>query len=359
MPFQIIRNDITRMKTDAIVNAANTDLLPGGGVCGAIFSAAGYEELDEECSKIGHCDTGKAVITKGYNLAAKYIIHTPGPIYRPERSDNEELLYSCYKSSLELAKEHELTSISFPLISSGIYGYPAKEALRVATKAISDFLNENDMDIYLVVYNKGVFTASVELFNNVKEYIDSRLVVEPDRLRRLPQLRRELYRDAEAPMEPYISATIPAPEPSDEKPKKKKLHFPKLSELRNKNKYRDLTLVIEQMDASFSETLLYLIDQSGMTDAQVYKKANIDRKLFSKIRSNPTYKPKKNTAIALAIALELDMEQMKELVARAGYSFTHSSVSDIIIEYFVSNGNYDIFEINEVLFAFDQQLIGA
>ena len=258
---------------------------------------------------------------------------------------------------------HNLTSISFPLISSGIYGYPAKDALNVATKAISDFLNENEMDIYLVVYNKDVFKVSVELFDDVKEYIDSRLVVEPDRLRRMPQLRREQYRDAEArptvPMEPYVCATMPAPEFSDEKPKKKKLHFPKLSELRNKNKYRDLTQVIETMDASFSETLLYLIDQSGMTDAQVYKKANIDRKLFSKIRSNPEYKPRKTTAIAFAIALELDMEQLKELVGRAGYSFTHSSVSDIIIEYFVNNGNYNIFEINEVLFAFDQQLIGA
>ena len=180
MPFQIIRNDITRMKTDAIVSAANTALVPGGGVCGAIFSAAGHDELEKECREIGHCDTGKAVITNGYNLAAKYIIHTPGPIYRSELNDNEELLYSCYKSCLELAKCHKLTSISFPLISSGIYGYPAKDALNVATKAISDFLNENEMEIYLVVYNKDVFKVSVELFDDVKEYIDSRLVVEPD-----------------------------------------------------------------------------------------------------------------------------------------------------------------------------------
>lgn len=358
MPFQIIRNDITRMKTDAIVNAANTALAPGGGVCGAIFSAAGYDELAKECRKIGHCDTGNAVITKGYNLAAKYIIHTPGPIYDAMRNDNAKLLYSCYKSSLELAKSHNLVSISFPLISSGIYGYPAKEALSVANEAISDFLDDNDMDIYLVVCDRGVFKASMELFDDVKEYIDARLVVEEEKLRRRMQLENEKYFAADGAHMPCVSAYMTQIREVKEPPKKKKLHFPKLSELINKNKYRDLTQVIEEMDSSFSETLLYLIDQSGMTDAQVYKKANIDRKLFSKIRSNPEYKPRKNTAIALAIALELDMEQMKELVARAGYSFTHSSVSDIIIEYFVNNGNYDIFEINEVLFAFDQQLIG-
>ncbi len=330
------------METDAIVNAANTALAPGGGVCGAIFDAAGYDALDAECRAIGHCDTGKAVITKGYALPARYIIHTPGPVYQPQRDDNAELLYSCYKSSLELAKKHKLKSIAFPLISAGIYGYPPADALKVATQAISDFLEDNDMDIYLVVYDKRAFKVSSELFDDVKEYIDARLVREQDlRQRGISEkfLHTELRRDS-AQMYPQTEFAPAAAKPGLFKKK-------------------DLDKMLLEMDSSFSEYLLHLIDESGMTDAEVYKKANIDRKLFSKIRSNPAYKPSKLTAVAFAIALELDWQTARELVSRAGFSFSHSSKFDIIIEYFICNGSYDIFEINEVLFAFDQPLIGA
>ena len=350
MPYQIIRQDITKMDTDAIVNAANTGLAPGGGVCGAIFAAAGYEKLDAECKRIGHCDTGKAVITNGYDLPARYIIHTPGPVYRRERNDNAGLLYSCYRSSLELAKEHKLTSIAFPLISSGIYGYPADEALEIATQAISDFLKNNDMDIYLVVYDKNTFKISSELFDDVKEYIDARLVKEQDlsaRARSEKFLHTELLSDIAGQAYPQASYV---PEPS--KSKKTKTIF-------GKKQKSELESMLLEMDSSFSEYLLYLIDESGMTDVEVYKKANIDRKLFSKIRSNTAYKPSKLTAVAFAIALELDWRKARDLVSRAGYSFSHSSKFDIIIEYFISDGNYDIFEINEVLFAFDQPLIGC
>lgn len=350
MPFQIVRNDITKMNTDAIVNAANTDLLPGGGVCGAIFAAAGYEELDAECAEIGHCDTGKAVITKGYNLKAKYIIHTPGPIYRPDRTDNEELLYSCYKSSLELAKSYSLESISFPLISSGIYGYPVDEALQVATKAISDFLETNEMDIYLVVYGRGAFTVSKKIFDDVQEYIDANLVKEQD-LNQRWLMENKPQAPAFSPQADYSMPPELTVDSIQKQPKKK-------SVFKNKEK-SELDRMLLEMDSSFSEYLLYLIDKSGMTDAQVYKKANIDRKLFSKIRSNTEYKPSKRTAVAFAIALELDLAETMDLISRAGFTLSHSSKFDIIIEYFIVNKSYDIFEINEVLFAFDQQLIGA
>ncbi len=346
MPYQIIRQDITRMDTDAIVNAANTALAPGGGVCGAIFDAAGYDALDAECRAIGHCDTGKAVITNGYALPARYIIHTPGPVYQPQRDDNAELLYSCYKSSLELAKKHKLKSISFPLISAGIYGYPPADALKVATQAISDFLEDNDMDIYLVVYDKRAFKVSSELFDDVKEYIDANLVIEQDlRQRGISEkfLHTELRSDSPAQMFPQAEFAPAAAQPGLFRMAQKK----------------DLDKMLLEMDSSFSEYLLYLIDKSGKTDAEVYKKANIDRKLFSKIRSNPAYKPSKITAVAFAIALELDWQTARELVSRAGFSFSHSSKFDIIIEYFICNSSYDIFEINEVLFAFDQPLIGA
>ena len=323
MPFKIIRNDITQMNVDAIVNAANIDLAPGGGVCGAIFRAAGYDALAAECAKLGHCETGRAVCTKGYKLPDKYIIHTPGPIYIDGRHGEEGLLYSCYKSCLDLAKAKKAKSIAFPLISSGIYGYPKAEALKVATNAIMDFLAENDMDIYLVVYDKSAFEISSKLFADVEEFI---------RYAETDQRRRLTKREA-AEAYSMMDAALPTVGNIDE--------------------------MLRHMDASFSEHLLALIDKSGMTDAQVYKKANIDRKLFSKIRSNPQYKPGKTTAVAFALALELDLDGARDLIGRAGYALSRSSKFDIIIEYFITNKNYNIFEINEVLFAFDQPLIGA
>ena len=323
MPFKIIRNDITQMKVDAIVNAANTDLAPGGGVCGAIFKAAGYDALAAECAKIGHCDTGKAVCTKGYKLPSKYIIHTPGPIYFDGRHGEEELLRSCYKSSLELAKAKRVKSVAFPLISAGIYGYPKAEALKVATNAVMDFLAENEMEIYLVVYDKSAFEISSKLFAGVEEFIRHAEIDE----------RRRLNNREAAEAYAMMDAALPTVGNIDE--------------------------MLRHMDASFSEYLLTLIDKSGKTDAQVYKKANIDRKLFSKIRGNPQYKPSKPTAVAFALALELDLEGARDLIGRAGYALSRSSKFDIIIEYFITNKSYDIFEINEVLFAFDQPLIGA
>ena len=333
MPFKIVRNDITKMQVDAIVNAANTSLSPGGGVCGAIFKAAGYDKLASECSKIGHCDTGNAIITKGYNLTAKHIIHTPGPVYKDGLHNESNLLYSCYKSSLELAKRKRIKSIAFPLISSGIYGYPKAEALRIATNAIMDFLENDDMDIYLVVYDMYAFEISSQLFSDVAEYIEENLIT-PD-TRRIYGVEKAALADINAqyaPMMRQAEYSMPAESIED---------------------------MLENMDASFSEYLLMLIDESGMTDAQVYKKANIDRKLFSKIRNNLQYKPSKVTAVAFAVALGLDIDGTRDLIGRAGYALTRSNKFDIIIEYFIIHKNYNIFEINEVLFAFDQPLIGV
>ena len=336
MPFKIIRNDITKTEVDAIVNAANTSLLPGGGVCGAIFAAAGYDKLEAACRKIGHCDTGGAVITKGFDLPAKYIIHTPGPVYTDGHHNEEKLLYSCYKSSLELAKSKRVKSIAFPLISSGIYGYPKAEALRVATNAVMDFLENSEMNVYLVVYDKSAFEISSKLFSDVEEYIDEKLL-SPDEMRRRANEEGTSLDFKQAYM---TSVAMPAA-PS------------------RKSKQAGLDEIIRKMDASFSERLLQLIDESGMTDAQVYKRANVDRKLFSKIRNNREYKPSKITAAAFAIALRLNMDTARDLIEKAGYSLTHSNKFDIIIEYFIENENYNIFEINEVLFKFDQPLIGA
>lgn len=308
-------------------------LLRAEEYAGAIFEAAGYEKLTMACGKIGHCDTGNAVITKGYNLPSKYIIHTSGPVYKGGLHGEEQLLYSCYKSSLELAKRKRVKSIAFPLISSGIYGYPKAEALRVATNAIMEFLENNDMDVYLVVYDKHAFEISSKLFSDVAEYIEENLI-KPDS-RRLYGIEKAAQTDIlihSAPMMPQVAHSMPAASIDD---------------------------ILKNMDASFSEYLLMLIDENGMTDAQAYKKANVDRKLFSKIRNNRQYKPSKVTAVAFALALGLDMDGTRDLIGRAGYALTRSSKFDIIIEYFITHENYNIFEINEVLFAFDQPLIGV
>ena len=356
MPFSIIRDDITRLETDAIVNAANSKLLAGGGVCGAIFSAAGVDELQKECDKIGYCGIGEAVITKGYKLKAKYVIHTVGPIYGQDLVNEENQLYSCYESSLNLAKKKKLNSIAFPVISSGIYGYPKAEAIKIATRAIKDFLVDNDMNVYLVVYDQKAFQISEKLFTDVQSYIDEKLIKTDD--------RRRLSEDG-ATKESY---NMYAPQKSmDLECLQERMEAPKMypgaaiggildtKSLTRKKSLEDLMNVKVE---TFSEMLLRMIDEKGMSDVEVYKRANIDRKLFSKIRKKD-YTPKKVTVVALIIALKLNMKEARELLGRAGFAFTQSSKFDIIIQYFIEQQKYDIFEINETLFAFEQQLLGV
>lgn len=359
MPFNIIRDDITRLETDAIVNAANSQLLAGGGVCGAIFSAAGVAELQKECDKIGYCGIGESVITKGYKLRAKHIIHTVGPIYGQDPSNEESQLYSCYKSSLELAKKKRMNSIAFPVISSGIYGYPKTEAIKIATKAIKDFLEKNEMDVYLVVYDSKAFQISEKLFSDVQSYIDEKLVKADDR-RRISEdgITREaynLYMPQKSMSEEYLEERMEALKMMEMLPKATVVGSIGSKGLKKKQSLEELMNVKVE---TFSEMLLRMIDEKGMTDVEVYKRANIDRKLFSKIRKKD-YTPKKVTVVALIIALKLNMKDARELLGRAGFAFTQSSKFDIIIQYFIEQQKYDIFEINETLFAFEQQLLGA
>ena len=338
MPLQIIRNDITKMSVDAIVNAANTSLLGGGGVDGCIHRAAGPELL-AECSTLHDCETGGAKITKGYRLPCKYVIHAVGPRWRDGKHREQELLESCYRTSLNLAKENGCQSVAFPLISSGIYGYPKDQALKVAVDTISTFLLENEMMVYMVIFDRKAYQISGKLFADIAAYIDDRYVEEhTDR-------RAEQRRRLEALSEDSCLEAALAPMPPET--------------ICESYSGQSLEEALGQMDESFSEMLLRKIDESGMTDAQCYKKANIDRKLFSKIRSDKFYKPSKPTVLAFAIALELPLAQMQEMLSKAGFTLSHSSKFDIIVEYFVERGNYNVYEINEALFAFDQSLIGA
>ena len=338
MPLEIVRNDITKMTVDAIVNAANESLLGGRGVDGAIHYAAGPGLL-AECKTLGGCKTGKAKITGGYNLPAKYVIHTVGPIYEDGKHGEKALLESCYRESLALAKEKNCETVAFPLISSGVYGYPKDQALKVAVDVISDFLLENEMKVYIVIFDKAAYKISEKLFSDIAEYIDDNYVDEHTDYRR--ESSRMNY--------PCQSVMIGSAQPE----------YLDLCESKAMLSEDDLNAKLKQIDESFSQMLLRKIDEKGMTDAECYKKANIDRKLFSKIRSDVHYKPSKPTAIAFAISLELSLDETEDMLKKAGFALSHSNKFDIIIEYFISKGNYNIFEINEALFAFDQSLLGA
>ena len=351
MPFTIIRNDITKVTADAIVNAANSSLLGGGGVDGAIHRAAGPKLL-EECRLLGGCEPGDAKLTKGYDMDCKWIIHTVGPVWQDGSMGEPELLKTCYRNSLSIAKEKKCKSIAFPLISTGVYGYPKDKALEVAVSVISEFLSENDMDVTLVVFDREALVASTEKFGVIQQYINDRFAVEQDdsRKRKIAIFgkRKGGHAAAAAVSEMHIEDMFEA------------------AEAQNYSLVGNTTLpaaslqdIVEKPDETFSEFLLRLIDIKGMTDVETYKKANIDRKLFSKIRSDKNYKPKKQTAVAFAIALELVLPDTKDLLEKAGYALSRSLKFDLIIRYFIENHNYNIYEINEALFAFDQTLIGA
>lgn len=340
MPFEIIRGDITKLKVDAIVNSANTDLRQGGGVCGAIFAAAGIEKLQKECERIGWCETGKAVITKGYDLPVKFIIHTAGPVWNGGNNGERDLLYSCYKSSLTLAKEKKCESIAFPLISSGIYNYPKDEALQTAISAVGDFLLQNDMWISLVVFDKVSFTLSEKLHSSIKSFIDDNYA-DAHLVQRKLMDNRSVISEINEIIVKEKTKQIPAP-PAKAVPQK-----------------RTLNDALSYLDESFSQHLLRLIDEKQRSDSDVYKRANIDRRLFSKIRSNKDYRPSKNTALAFAVALELSLDDTNSLLMKAGFALSRSNKLDVIVEYFITEGNYNIFEINEALFAFDQSLLGV
>lgn len=338
MPFTIVRQDITKLHVDAIVNAANTDLQMGGGVCGAIFHAAGAKQLQAACNKVAPIKTGGAAITPAFALPAKYVIHAAGPVYSHwNKEQSENYLRSAYKESLKLAEQYKCESIAFPLISSGIYGYPKAEALEVARSAITDYLSAHDMDVYLAVFDKTAFVVSEKLMGEVESYIDEHYVD-------AHQVKRRQLLDAEkAAFDEADLGVMLAPQATS---------MPPVSG-------QGLDDIINNLDEPFSETLLKLIDAKGKTDVEVYKKANIDRKLFSKIRTGKGYTPKKPTILALAIALELTLDETDELLERAGYALSHASKFDVIVEFFIVKGNYDIYEINDVLFQYDQPLLGC
>lgn len=331
MPLHLIRHDITLMKVDAIVNAANNALEPGGGVDGAIHRAAGPGLL-AECRTLGGCKTGEAKITSAYNLPCRYVIHTVGPVWRGGLFGEKRLLAACYRHSLEAARERGCTSIAFPLLSSGAFGYPKEKALRAAVDAISAFLLQSDADmtVYLVLFTGAAVRAGSKLTAQVQQYIDDHYVEE-----HAPLWRERRRMQAVENAVPDMCMTAPS--------------MASLS----------LEEMLHQVDESFSEMVARTIKEKGMKNADCYKKANLDKKHFSKLINDAHYKPKKTTALAIAIALELDMAETRDLLMKAGYALSRSDKADIVVEYFITNGRYDIFEINEVLFDYDLPLLGS
>lgn len=323
MPLKIIHNDITEMDSDAIVNPTNCNLKAGGGVCGAIFKKAGHQKMQAVCDKLAPIATGSAIITPGFNLKAKYVIHTVGPVYQDGKHHEQDLLIKAYTNSLKLAVSHHLKSISFPLISSGIYGYPKQAALQVAVNTITNFLKEYDLDVNIVVFDRSAVKISERLYQDIEHYLDTYFV--ETRYRRNKEL---------------LQAT------------------PNKSFFEEDN-YDFLDDLIDQRQETFSMMLLRLIDEKGYSDVEVYKRANIDRKLFSKIRKQSDYHPKKNTVFSFAIALKLDVDETIDLLDSAGYSLSNSQKNDIIIRYFIEQQEYDIFKINEALFCFEQPLLAT
>lgn len=338
MPLHIIREDIVRMEVDAIVAAGSAregTPQPTGGVNGRIHQRAGRLLL-QALRQRGGIRTARATLTPAFDLPCRYVIHTAGPLWRGGAYGEETLLRACYREALKLAAREGLESIAFPLISTGKYGYPKAEAMRVATEEIRAFLEENEMTVWLVVYDREAFQLSGELFAGVEAFIDQHYV---DRHHVSRSRREEDW---------ACQAARPAAQP-----------MPRLSGKDANGTPLELVRQLEHLDEGFTQMLLRLIDERGMKDSECYHRANVDRKLFSKIRSNPAYAPKKQTAAAFCIALKLDLPQSRALLARAGYSLNRASMFDVILEYFITAGQYDVHLINQVLWHYDQPLLGS
>ena len=371
MPFEIVRNDIVHMQVDAIVNAANSHPVIGRGCDAGIHKKAGPRLLEAR-KEIGDICVGHAAITPGFDLDARYVIHAAGPVWRGGGHGEEALLRRSYDSALALAAQYKCESVAFPLLSAGSYGFPEPIALQTAIAAFSAFLMEHEMHVYLVVFGRQAFSLSEKLVSSVQSFIDENYIREKtleeygvaDKCD-VRQMERRRYAKAveeqehlcRSEKEQFQSRSY-LREPEENCSAVGKAPCPAL-QVAAEEESGNLTDMLGDLDAGFSETLLHLIDRTGEKDSAVYKRANVDRKLFSKIRNNPQYKPSKTTALAFAIALRLDLEETQDLLGRAGYALSRSNVGDVIVEYFIREKNYDIFTINEVLFKYDQSTLGV
>lgn len=369
MPFKIVRNDITKMNTEAIVNTANDHPTVGTGCDYAVYMAAGYEELlAYRRENIGYVKEGDVFITPGFHLPAQYIIHAVSPLYVDGRHDEEALLRSCYRKSLALAAQRGISSIAFPLISTGGFGYPKEEGMRIAVDEIHAFLLHSDMQVCLVVFDEKAAAMGRNLYPDLEAYIDLNYVQERNEeeygsfkslrisaAQREARLREENLREASLRDfilgEPILGASSPgAPnlgKPSLEKPDVCGVMMAAPEEDHGAEEIeRRLAERMAHMADSFSQYLLYLIEQKGMENADVYKRAIVDKKVFSKIKNNPQYHPQKMTALCLCIGARLNLDESRDLLARAGYALSPCDKTDIIFSYFIEHGIYDMIDLD-------------
>ena len=424
MPFQIIQNDLTKMQVDAIVNTTNSSPFVGYGVDMGIHQAAGpLLLLARKCLRT--IPVGGAGITRGYRLPAKYVIHTVCPEWQGGNKGEVELLKKSYESCLSLAAKKRCKSIAFPLMSAGNHGFPKTIALQTAVEAISAFLMDHDMMVYLVVFSRKSVTVSEKLFQAVESYIDEHYIeqkkleeygleneravgnaeIEPPRqyFRSICNFGPEIDPDD---MELMPDDDFPDPDSSlfeefptwddaltdddstymgmlaEDEPSSDWDDFPLEAPQEARSIYEDIIIkespvwdvpmprlarsspmdtlreLLDRTDEGFSATLLKLIDRTGKKDSEIYNRAKIDRRLFSKIRSNPNYQPSKPTMLAFAVALELDLEETKIFLSRAGLALSHANKQDIVVEFFIKNKIYDIDELNNVLHTLDLPTLG-
>ena len=341
MPLKIIRQDITKIECDAIVDPTDPHYSHSGGTDAAIHEAAGAE-LYKACILQGTLEIGDAILTPAFDLPCKHVIHTVGPRWYGGNSDEESALRACYTACLALALGNKCESVAFPLISSGTFGFPKDKVLRIATDVIADFLFAHEMLVYLVIYDKDSFAVSEKLFADIESFIDDNcegvrdlavsdetLPIRRARCCNKPEKPRSVPKESRS----YAASARPTPNLDD---------------------------MLKNLDCGFAETLFRYIDEKGISDVECYKRANVDKKTFSKIKCNKNYKPSKVTAVSFAIALRLNIDETNHLLKTVGMSLSHSNKFDVIIEYFITTGNYEsIFDVNEVLYKFDQVTLGV
>ena len=341
MPFLMIRNDITKVAADAIVNPANRNLLQGSGTSRAIYQAAGEQELTASCEAIGRCDLGRAVCTPAFGLPAKYIFHAVCPAWHGGFFGEAKQLAGAYHSALELAAEYHCESVAFPLLSSGNYGYPKEQAFRIAVDTITQYVMDHDLTVYLVLYDRHSLAVSRKLSASVEEYIDDHYVAQNDESYEFDRWRRESAerrRRLEEEAAPMLEAAAPPAAPMAA---------------------RSLEHLMDNLGESFTTRLLRLIDERGLKDSTVYKQSNISRQHFSKIQCNRDYNPKKKTVLAFAVGLHLSEDETIDLLQSAGYAFSDGSKRDWIVRYCLEHKIYNINQVNTLLFEYDQEQLGA
>ena len=363
MPFEIIRDDITRVAADAIVNTANPNPVIGAGTESAIYRAAGAGLLPARI-EIGKIPVGSAAETPAFNLPAKYILHTVSPVWIDGAHGEEALLRQSYDAALALADRLGCRSVAFPLLSSGTYGFPKDRALSAAIGAFTEFLLTHDLRIILVIFGGDSYTLARGLFGDLRSYIDDRYVGKAEEVEygapyansvRRRQLRQESFRQQFRPpqypkatetahdaAEPFVDFTAEAKSPSDE--------APCLNAIEAKAKPSDLDSILKGAESTFTEHLLDLLRECGEKDSDVYRRAEISRQLFNKIINKKYYQPTKSTAIQLALGLRLNLAETQKLLSKAGYALTRSSKTDLVVQYFIERGEYSVVVINTALF---------